>query len=59
MQPKICLLNRKSYRDKKGNLRQRWKCCGKKETGCTLTRQPEGEIVKAAKNTQPHSIAAE
>jgi hypothetical protein len=46
--PKICLLNRKPYRDKHGNLRVRVKCCGRKETGCQLNKQPEGEIVKAA-----------
>lgn len=47
MNDKICLLNRKPYRDKNGVLRVRTKCCGKKDSGCTLNKQPEGVVVNS------------
>ena len=46
---KICMLNRKPYRDRHGNLRVRIRCCGKREEGCTLQVQPTGQIVKGSK----------
>lgn len=45
MNTNICMLNRKPYRDKHGLLRQRIRCCGKKEEGCTLQVQPQGQII--------------
>ena len=42
----ICKLNRKPYRDRDGLLRVRSDCCGRKETGCVLTKQPEGKVIR-------------
>lgn len=53
-EPKICYLNRKPYRDKFGNVRQRYKCCGKRETRCTLMKQPDGVIIKTATGQHIH-----
>lgn len=44
--PNICNLNRKPYRDKEGLLRVRTDCCGRKANGCSLTKQPEGKVIR-------------
>lgn len=63
MAREICLLNRKPYRDKDGNLRQRYKCCGRKDDTkpCLLTKQPDGEVIiwadTAPRRPKPQSAA--
>jgi hypothetical protein len=44
----VCMLNRKPYRDKDGLLRVRSQsmCCKNKSHGCTLTKQPDGNVIR-------------
>lgn len=43
-----CMLNRKSYRDRDRLLRLRKQsmCGGRKEAGCSLTKQPDGSVIR-------------
>jgi hypothetical protein len=44
----VCLLNRKPYRDRWGNVRVRpeRQCC-KQKTNCSLSNQPVGDLKKS------------
>lgn len=52
----VCMLNRKPYRDRNKKLRARTaeQCCGRKEKGgCTLSKQPEGQLISQRPRSLP------